>query len=86
MFTGRRFGIDAVHAMAVDDDLALGRILESGEHAQQRGLAAARRAEQREELALADLEVGIVDGDDGAAETLIHIADGDDRFAIIHFS
>ena len=38
------------------------RRLEAGQHAQQRGLAAARAAEQREELALEDVEADIVDG------------------------
>ena len=47
---------------AVDEDPALGRLFEAGEHAQQRGLAAARSAEQREEFALVDVERYIVDG------------------------
>ncbi len=38
-----------------------GRQLEAGEHAQQRGLAAARGSEQREELAAPDVEGDIVD-------------------------
>ncbi len=37
---------------------------ESGDHSQHRGLAATRGAEQREELALVDFEVDVVDGDD----------------------
>ena len=39
---------------------AVGR-LEAGQHAQERGLAAAGRAQQREELALVDVEADIVD-------------------------
>ena len=46
--------------------LPVGRDLEAGDHAQRRGLAAARRAEQREELAVAIVEVDVVDGDDVA--------------------
>src|SRR5262249_10247634 len=77
-------GIDALHHLAVDDDLAVARSLEAGEHAQQRGLAAARRPEQGEELALPNLEVRVVDGDDRAAEALVNVADGDDGFAVAH--
>jgi hypothetical protein len=50
------------HGLAVDEDLALGRELEAGEHAQQGGLAAAGGTEQREEFAAPDLERDIVDG------------------------
>ena len=59
----------------VDEDLAVGRLLEPGQHAQRRGLAAARGPEQREELARLDLEVDAVDGGD-AVELL---AQPDDR-------
>ena len=45
------------------EDLALGRLLEAGDHAEGRGLAAARRAEQAVELAVLDLQVHPVDGD-----------------------
>ncbi|GCC48793.1 hypothetical protein chiPu_0033139, partial [Chiloscyllium punctatum] len=46
---------------AAEQDAALIRRLEAGEHAQQRGLAAAARPEQREELAGADVERELVD-------------------------
>ena len=46
---------------AVEQDAPVARRLEAGEHAQQRGLAAAGRAEQREELVLADVERDAVD-------------------------
>ena len=55
--------------LAVEQDAALVGRLEAGEHAQQRGLAAAGRAEQREELALVDVERHAVDGGE-AAEAL----------------
>ena len=42
--------------LAVEQDAALVRRLETGEHAQQRGLAAAAWAEQRKELACADIQ------------------------------
>ena len=46
---------------AIQQDAALVRRLEAGEHAQQRGLAAAARPEQREELAGRDIERDAVD-------------------------
>ena len=49
---------------AVEQDPALGRQLEAGDHPEGRRLARARRPEHREELAVADVEVDAVDGDD----------------------
>ena len=49
---------------AVEQDLAGVGVLEPGDHPQRRGLAAAGRPEQREELAGLDLEVEAVDGTD----------------------
>ena len=49
---------------AGEQDLALGRLLEAGDHAQGRRLAAARRPEQRVELAARDAQVHVVDGGD----------------------
>src|SRR5215472_4034521 len=46
---------------AVEEDAAGARLLKSGNEPQQRGLAAAGRTEQREELALKDLERELVD-------------------------
>ena len=43
-----------VHPLAGDADLALGDLLEPGKRAQERGLAAARGADQRHELPLLD--------------------------------
>ena len=45
-----------VDPLAVDDDVARGRVLEPGDHAQQRRLAAAGRADEDDELALAHVE------------------------------
>ena len=47
--------------LAVEEDLALGRLLEARDHPQRRRLAAPRRPEQREELAALDREVEVVD-------------------------
>ncbi len=55
-----------------------GRVLEAGEHPQQRRLAAAGAAEDREQLALQDVERNVVDGGD-AVEALGDLADLDQR-------
>ncbi len=57
---------DAGDRLAGEEDLALGRLLEAGDHPQRRGLAAARRAEERVELAAGDPQVHPVDGGDVA--------------------
>src|SRR2546425_10552688 len=51
----------AVHALARDVDLAPRRALEARDHAQQGRLAAARGAEQDQELSLADRQIHPVD-------------------------
>ena len=56
----RRHGGDV---LAVEQDAPLVRPLEAGKHAKQRGLAAAGRPEQREELAFVDVEREPVDRD-----------------------
>ena len=47
-------GVDAADRLAADDDLAGGRLLEPGDHPHRRGLAAARGAEQHQELLVGD--------------------------------
>ena len=54
------------HGVAVDEDIALGRLVQAGDGAQQRRLAAPRRAEQDEVLALLGRQVDAVDGPDRA--------------------
>jgi hypothetical protein len=54
------------------------RLLETGEHAQQRGLAAAGGAEQGEELAVIDIQRQIVDGGE-IAEALGDVLDRNKR-------
>ena len=49
-----------VHRLAVDGDDAAVRRLEARDHAQQGGLAAARRAQQGKELAARDLQADVI--------------------------
>ena len=49
------------HLALADPDLALGHLLEAGDHAQQRRLAAAGRADEDHELAARDREADVVD-------------------------
>jgi len=46
---------------AVDQDLAAGDILKSGDQPQQRGLAASRRSDENHKGAILDVEIGILD-------------------------
>ena len=52
------------HVALADQDPARVDLLEAGEAAQQRRLAAARRAEQDDELAVGDRQAHVVRGDD----------------------
>ena len=52
------------HVFAVDPDVAGGRQFQTGNHSKRRGLSAAGRAEHHEELAVADSEVQVADGDE----------------------
>ena len=62
-----------------DEEAPVADLLEAG-HAAQRGrLAAARGADQDEELAVLDLEVQVVDGDDVFAVPLVHVVERDGR-------
>ena len=56
-----------------DEDLARRRFLEAGNHAQRRGLAAARRTQQAHHLAGFDVEVDVVDRGE-RAEVLAQVA------------
>ncbi len=78
MLTGRRFGTTPAMSAPSIRMLARARDLEAREHAQQRGLAAARRPEQREELVGADVERDVVDRA-RRAEALGHALDAHDR-------
>ena len=62
MLSGRSYGGRPARSWPSSTMRAGGRRLEAGQHPQQRRLAAARRAEQREDLALGDVEADVVDG------------------------
>ena len=64
------------HVGAVDQHAARGRVLQPGDDAQQRGLAAARRADEDDELAVVDLEV----------DALQHVDLAEDFFTLSIFS
>ena len=66
------------HVAAAQQDPATARDLEATDHPQRGGLAAARRAEEREELAAADLERDAVDRPD-LAESLLQVEELDLR-------
>ena len=51
-----------IDALAAQDDVARGRRLHAGQHADQGRLAGARRADDGEELAVGDVEIDAVDG------------------------
>ena len=63
----RSFGGRSVTTRSPIEISPVGDLLEAGDHAQQRGLAAAGRADEHHELAVADLERHLVDRDDVAA-------------------
>ncbi len=69
------------HVAALEEDPSLGRLLEPGDHPQRGRLAAARRAEQREELSLADRQADVVDGLD-APEILRDVLENDVAVAV----
>ena len=69
-------GAHAGHVPPAHADPAGGRVLEPGDHAQRGGLAAARRADDREELAALDLQVEAAHGDQ-VAEALLDSRDVD---------
>ena len=71
----RRHGADV---LAVEQDAAFAQRLETGKQAQQRGLAAAGRTEQREEFAVSDVEGELVERDD-VAEALGHLLEAHQR-------
>ena len=68
---------DPRDVLALEPDDARGRRFEAGDHPQRRGLAAARRAEHREELAARDAEVGVVHRDE-LPEPLRDVLEPDD--------
>ena len=69
---------DVVDDTLADEDVAARLLLESGEHAQRGGLAAARRSDEHEELAVAHGDVQVVHRGD-IAELLEDVVVGDGR-------
>jgi hypothetical protein len=67
-----------VHHPVADGDLAAADRLEPGDHAQQRGLAAARGADQHHEFTVTDVEVDAVNHGH-LAENLLNAPDCDAR-------
>ena len=63
-------------------DVAGGDVLQPGDHAQQRRLAAAGRADEDDELAVGDLEVDAVHDLD-LAERLFHAAKAEARHVFV---
>ena len=68
---------DLRDVVALEADLTLRRLLEPGDHAQRGGLPAPGRPEHGEELGATDLEVRVVDRDEGT-ESLDDVVDRDD--------
>jgi hypothetical protein len=65
----------AVDDGAADRNLALGDLLEPGDHPQQRRLAAARGPDEHAELTVGDRDVDTADHMRGS-EVLVHLANG----------
>ena len=68
----------AQQALAVEDDLALVRLVEPRDQVEERRLAGAVRADQADDLALAHVERDVVDRDD-PAEPPRHVLDREQR-------
>ena len=81
-------GGELVDGLAAQVDLALVRALEAGDHAQDRGLAAAGGAQQAHELARGDVDVGVVHGVEVLARLgiLVDLGDVVDLHAFLLFS
>ena len=66
----RSRGARSLTTRAADPDLAVADLLEAGDHPQRGRLAAARRADEHDELAFVDLQVEVADRDDVVAVDL----------------
>ena len=80
MLKSRRYGAIDGHALSANVDLPRARLLESGDQAQRRRLAAAGWPEQREYRSTLDVERDVVDRHD-RAEALAHLVQPDIRLA-----
>ena len=69
------------HVRAVEHDPPSGRLDQPVDHLERRGLAAARRPDERDGLALGDLEGEVADGRDGhSGVPLLDVLERDHRF------
>ena len=78
----RLAGSRSVTSRPAMQDVAGGDVLQPGDHPQQGRLAAARRADEDDELAAFDLEVEVVD-DVHRAEALADVAQFDRAFSVV---
>ena len=62
---------------SAEADLAARHLLEPGDHAQRRRLAAAGRADEDHELAILDLDVEVVDGERPVGVALADVIEDD---------
>ena len=69
-------GLHVVHPLAADEQVALGDVLQAGDHPQGGGLAAAGGAYQYDELLVRDLQVEVVDGGHLVVIDLLYILQG----------
>ena len=81
MAMSRSFGGTLVDDALADADLAGGDVLQPRDHAQQGRLAAARRADQDDELAVVDQDIDAMDDLD-RSEGLSDVADRDRSHAV----
>ena len=66
-----------IDAFPVDQQVAGGDVLQAHDHAQQRGLAAARGAHQDDELAVGNVQADVIDGREPVAVLLDEVVEGD---------
>ena len=66
-----------VDDLAADPQLAVGDVLEPGDHPQRRRLPAARRADEDHELAVGDVEVQLLDGLEAVGVALGDLVEND---------
>jgi hypothetical protein len=67
--------VDAAQRLAAIDYLTLGWFVQPGDDAQQRALAAARRPQQRHELAFVNGQIDIFYGGEAALTAAVFLAD-----------
>ena len=77
-----RAGRQVVDDTVADPNVALADLLEAGDHAQRRRLAAARRSDEDDELAVLDVEVQVGDRAMAVAVGLAHVVEGDFRHGL----